>query len=48
MRKVELRTAIMMAGSHVIVGLAAWAWAVPHLGLPPLDPATLGLVIVSV
>jgi inner membrane protein len=35
----------MMAGSHVIVGLAAWAWAVPHLGLPPLDPVALGLVI---
>ena len=27
----------MMAGSHVAVGVAAWAWAAP-LGLPALDP----------
>jgi inner membrane protein len=33
----------MMAGSHLVVGLAAWAWAAPHLGLPPLAPTELGL-----
>jgi inner membrane protein len=33
-----------MAGSHVVVGVAAWAWAAPHLGLPALDPLMLGLV----
>ena len=34
----------MMAGSHVVVGMAAaWAWAAPHLGLPPLDPVALAL-----
>jgi inner membrane protein len=33
-----------MAGSHVVVGVAAWTWAAPHLGLPALDPLTLGLV----
>src|SRR5260370_19434318 len=33
----------MMAVSHVVVGMAAWAWAAPHLGLPPLDPVALAL-----
>ena len=33
----------MMARSHVVVGLAAWVWAAPHLGLPPLDPVALAL-----
>jgi inner membrane protein len=33
----------MMAGSHVIVGVAAWTWAAPHLGLSPLDPIALTL-----
>jgi inner membrane protein len=33
----------MMAGSHVIVGIAAWVWAAPHLGLPPLDPVAIVL-----
>lgn len=36
---------IMMAGSHVVVGMAAWAWAAPHLGLPPLDPFALALAV---
>jgi inner membrane protein len=31
----------MMAGSHVVVGAAAWMMAAPHLGLPPLDPIAL-------
>jgi inner membrane protein len=31
----------MMAGSHVVVGAAAWMVASPHLGLPPLDPIAL-------
>ena len=35
----------MMAGSHVAVGVAAWAWAAPHLGLPALDPIALALTI---
>jgi inner membrane protein len=35
----------MMAGSHVAVGVAAWAWAAPHLGLPALDPVALALTI---
>ena len=37
----------MMAGSHVVVGLAAWTWAAPHLGLPPLDPLALGLTTIG-
>jgi inner membrane protein len=31
------------AGSHVVIGLAAWTWTAPHLNLPSLDPASLGL-----
>jgi inner membrane protein len=27
-----------MAGSHVVLGVAAWTWAAPHLGLPALNP----------
>jgi inner membrane protein len=37
----------MMAGSHVVVGLAAWSWAAPHLGLPVLDPLALGSVAIG-
>jgi len=33
----------MMAASHVVVGIAAWAWAAPHLGLPSFDPIALAL-----
>jgi inner membrane protein len=33
----------MMAGSHVVVGMAAWALAAPHLGMAPLDPIALAL-----
>ena len=33
----------MMAGSHVAVGVAAWVWAAPYLGLPVLDPLPLAL-----
>ncbi|HTW29331.1 MAG TPA: metal-dependent hydrolase [Acetobacteraceae bacterium] len=33
----------MLAGSHLAVGLAAWVWAAPHLGLSPVDPAALAL-----
>ena len=32
-----------MAGSHLAVGLAAWAWAAPKLGLATYDPASLAL-----
>lgn len=35
----------MMAGSHVAVGMAAWAWAGPHLGLSALDPVALALAV---
>jgi inner membrane protein len=37
----------MMAGSHVVVGLAAWTWAAPHLGLPSLDPLAFGMATVG-
>jgi hypothetical protein len=39
---------IVMAGSHVVVGIAAWTLVAPHLGLPLLDPAALGLTTVGV
>lgn len=35
----------MMAGSHVAVGLAAWAWAAPRLGLAAYDPAGVALAL---
>jgi inner membrane protein len=35
----------MMAGSHVVVGIAAWYWVAPHLGQPPLDPLVLMLAV---
>jgi inner membrane protein len=35
----------MMAGSHVVVGIAAWVWAAPHLGLPALDVVPLAMAI---
>jgi membrane-bound metal-dependent hydrolase YbcI (DUF457 family) len=34
---------IVMAGSHVVVGIATWTLVAPHLGLPALDPVALGL-----
>jgi len=37
----------MMAGSHVVVGLAAWTWAAPHLGQPALDPFALSLTTIG-
>ncbi len=37
----------MMAGSHVVVGVAAWTWAAPHLGAPSLDPLALGLATIG-
>ena len=37
--------AIMMAGSHVVVGIAAWVWAAPHLGLPAFDMVPLAMAI---
>jgi inner membrane protein len=36
-----------MAGSHVVVGLAAWSWAAPHLGFPVLDPLALGFAAIG-
>ena len=36
-----------MAGSHVVVGLTAWTWAAPHLGLPALEPLALGLTTIG-
>lgn len=35
----------MLAGSHAALGLAAWAWAAPRLGLAAFDPASLALVV---
>jgi inner membrane protein len=40
-------TPIVMAGSHVVVGIAAWTWAAPHIGLPPLDPRALALTTIG-
>lgn len=34
---------IMMAGSHLAIGVAAWVWVAPHLGLPAFDPLPLAL-----
>lgn len=39
--------AVVMAGSHLVVGAVAWAWVAPRLGLPVLDPASLALVAVG-
>ena len=33
----------MMAGSHLALGLVAWAWVAPHLGFSAIGPAGLGL-----
>jgi inner membrane protein len=35
----------MMAGSHIALGAAAWFVAAPRLGLPALEPVSLGLAI---
>jgi inner membrane protein len=35
----------MMAGSHVVVGAAAWMFVAPHLGLHPMQPVPLALAI---
>lgn len=35
----------MMAGSHVVLGAAAWCVAAPHLGAGSLDPVALGLAM---
>ena len=35
----------MMAGSHAVLGGAAWLAAAPHLGLPALAPLPLGLAV---
>ena len=35
----------MLAGSHVALGVAAWAWAAPHLGIATLNPAALTLAV---
>ena len=35
----------MMAGSHVVIGIAAWVWAAPHLGLPAFDVVPLAMAI---
>jgi inner membrane protein len=37
----------MMAGSHIALGAAAWLVAAPRLGMPPLDPAALGLAVLG-
>jgi inner membrane protein len=35
----------VLAGSHVVLGAAAWLVAAPALGLPALDPAGLALAV---
>jgi inner membrane protein len=35
----------MMAGSHVLIGAAAWLYIAHDLGLPLLDPVALGLAV---
>ena len=35
------------AGSHVVVGIAAWTWVAPHLGPPPLDQRALALTTIG-
>ncbi|HEY2131515.1 MAG TPA: metal-dependent hydrolase [Acetobacteraceae bacterium] len=37
----------MMAGSHIVVGVAAWTWAAPPVGLPALDPLAIALAKVG-
>jgi hypothetical protein len=32
-----------MAGSHVVLGVAAWIWAAPYLGLPSLSRTAIAL-----
>lgn len=34
----------MKAGSHVVLGLVAWGWVAPRLGMPRFDSASLALV----
>ena len=37
----------MLARSHVVVGVVAWAWAAPRLGLSTLGPLSVALAIVG-
>jgi inner membrane protein len=37
----------MMAGSHIALGAAAWFVAAPRLGLPALEPVSLGLAVLG-
>jgi len=37
----------MMAGSHIALGAAAWFAAAPRLGMPALDPLSLGLAVLG-
>ena len=39
------RPTAMLAGSHVALGLSAWAWVAPHLGIPTLEPTALALAV---
>jgi inner membrane protein len=43
----EEETPVVMAGSHVVFGIAAWTWVAPHLGLPTLDPRALVLATIG-
>ncbi|MDB5370726.1 MAG: metal-dependent hydrolase [Roseomonas sp.] len=36
-----------MAGSHIALGAAAWFVAAPRLGLPALDPVSLGIAVLG-
>ena len=35
----------MMAGSHVVLSVAAWMVVAPHLGLPAASPASLAVAV---
>jgi inner membrane protein len=37
----------VMAGSHVVLGAAAWLVAAPHLGQPDVAPLPLGLAVLG-
>lgn len=37
----------MMAGSHIVLGLAAWVVAAPYLGMPAFAPIPLSLAVLG-
>lgn len=43
----ERGIARVMAGAHVVVGIATWTWVAAHLGLPALDLPALGMAVIG-